>query len=336
MVLALILSVLLFYILLPFLSALFFAAVVALLTHPVHEKITPYVGGRRIAAALISVVVVLLCLVPLAVILIIIGREVMLFGQKVDQTDWNSAPATEQVTAVVQTVFPGAEWSDIRGSFADALRSTTKEIFDRTQAFLSDIISFSVGMAVMALSSYYFLADGPTMLKQAKRLSPLEGEEENRLFAEFARVCRGLVLGTLVCAIAQAILLTCGLWIAGVGQFWFLGGLTFLFAMIPYLGSAGVWLPVTAWLFWQGRYGAAIFIGIYGTAVVSTSDNLIRAHVLHGAARIHPLLALISALGGITLVGLWGVFLGPVVAAIALALLQILHERVESNQAAGD
>ena len=331
-VLAMALGLLLFYIFLPFLSALFFAAVVALLAHPLHEKITPFVGGRRVAAAMVSVLLLLVCLVPLTVILVITGQEAMQFSQAMDESDWRSMQPAERVTTAVKTVFPSAEWSEIRSSFAEALRSTTQEIFKRTQAFLSDILSFTVAMAVMGLSTYYFLADGPEMLKQAKQLSPLEGNEENQLFNQFASVCRGLVLGTLVCAFAQAILLTFGLWLAGVGHFWMLGSLTFLFAMIPYVGSAGVWLPVTGWLLWQGRYGTATFIGIYGAAIVSTSDNLIRAHVLHGAAQIHPLIALISALGGIKLVGLWGIFLGPVVAAISLALLHILHERVESER----
>jgi predicted PurR-regulated permease PerM len=287
-------------------------------------------GGRRRAAAFVAVSVLLMCLIPSAVVLITIGREVMLAGRELSQTDLEDQPAVRRLVALVQTFFPQAEWEDMRASLARALETASQGVFDRTREFLSDVVTFSVGVAVMGLALYYFLAEGPVMLNRLHRLFPLEGQDEHALFDKFGRVCRGLVLGTLACAVAQAVLLAVGLLIAGVKGVWVLAGLTLLFSMIPFIGSAGVWVPVSAWLLWQGRFGAGIFLGIYGAAVVSTADNLIRAHVLHGAARIHPLLALVSALGGLQLVGLWGIFLGPIVAALFYTLVKVLHDRLET------
>jgi len=328
---ALILGLLFVYMILPFLSSLFFAAVLALLAHPFHEKMARLLGGRRRAATLVSVFILLICLLALSLVIVVTGRELMLIGEELTESEIEIPQIGERLTNFVHRFFPGVEWIDLRNSFSQAVQSTTQEVFTRTRQFLSDIFTFAIGLAIMGLSLYYFLSEGPLLQKKLHQLSPLEVSEESILLDQFGRVCRGLVLGTLLCALAQAALLAVGLWIAGVERIWVLTGLTFLFSMIPFLGSAGVWVPVTGWLLWQGHYGSAVFLGIYGAAVVSTSDNLIRAHVLHGSAQIHPLLALISALGGLKLVGLWGIFLGPIVAAMFYALLKILHDRLKSE-----
>jgi predicted PurR-regulated permease PerM len=329
-VLTIALGVLFFRVIQPFFAPLFFAAVIALLAHPLHEWTVDVLGGRRRAAAFVAVSLFLICLIPITLVLITIGREVMLAGQELSQTNLEDQPAVRRLMAFIHRFFPQAEWEGMRGSLARALETTTQAVFNRTREFLSDVVAFGVGVAVMGLALYYFLAEGPLLLKKLHRLFPLDGREEHVLFDKFGGVCRGLVLGTLVCAVAQAALLAVGLLLAGVKGVWVLAGLTLLFSMIPFIGSAGVWLPVAAWLLWQGRIWAGIFLGIYGAAVVSTSDNLIRAHVLHGTARIHPLLALVSALGGLQLVGLWGIFLGPIVAALFYTLVKVLHDRLEA------
>ncbi|MEZ6053602.1 MAG: AI-2E family transporter [Planctomycetaceae bacterium] len=320
-----------FHVLQPFLAPLFLAAVLALLIHPVFEHTERVIGGRHRTAAGLTVFVLLLCLIPLGVALIVIGREIMVVGHQLSQTDIAQHPIVRGVVEFVQGYFPDADWQSLKDSISQGLKSTSRDVFLRTQDFLSDAVAFVVGLAIMGLALYYFLAEGPVMLRKLQRLSPLEDGEEEILFHQFARVCRGVVIGTLLCAVAQATLLGLGLWIAGVDHVWVLTGLTLLFSMIPFLGSASVWGPVTAWLLWQGQIGAALFVGAYGAAVVSTADNLIRAHVLHGAANMHPLLALVSALGGLKLVGLWGVFLGPIVAALFYTLLKVMDDRLESN-----
>ncbi len=324
-------GVLFFQVIQPFLAPLFLASVLALLINPVFEHTVRVIGGRHRTAAALTVLVLLLSLIPLSIALIVIGREVMVVGQELSQAEIAQQPIVREVVGFVQGYFPEADWESMKASVSEGLKATSRDVFVRTRDFLSDVVAFVVGGAIMGLSLYYFLAEGPALLRKVQRLSPLEDGEEAILFDEFARVCRGVVIGTLACAVAQATLLGLGLWVAGVEHVWVLTGMTLLFSMIPFLGAAAIWGPISLWLFWQGRFGAAVFVGAYGAAVVSTADNLIRAHVLHGAANMHPLLALVSALGGLKLVGLWGIFLGPIVAALFYTLLKVMHDRLESN-----
>ena len=204
----------------------------------------------------------------------------------------------------------------------------TKTIYDRTSALASDVISFLISAVVMVLALYYFLADGDSLIAEARRLSPLESEDERTLFEQFEQVCRGVVLGTVVSALIQGILAGIGFAIIGVGRVWLLTVLTMLFSFIPFLGAAAVWICVTIGLMFEQRFGAALFLAAYGTVVVSTSDNFVRAYMIHGRAQMHPLIALVTVLGALQLVGLWGIFVGPISAAFFYALLNIFHQRL--------
>lgn len=325
------LGVLFFQVVQPFLAPLLIAAVLALLAYPFQLWMAEVLGGRRRAAACVAAGIVLIGLALMAVLLLVTGRELVEAGTYLAGVDLEDQPSLQRLNQQLQEWFPGLEWDDLRATFLGALQTGAEAILERTQTYLADLVAFTIGLAVMGLALYYFLAEGSQMLRNLHRLSPLESGDEEALFDKFARVCRGLVLGTLLCAVVQAVLMGLGLWAAGVGRVWALSGLTLLCSMIPIIGSGAVWVPVTLWLLWEGRFGAGIFMGLYGALVVASADNLVRAHVLHGSARMHPLLALVSALGGMEMFGLWGIFLGPIITALFSTLIRVVHERVDAE-----
>ena len=101
----------------------------------------------------------------------------------------------------------------------------------------------------MILSLYYFLADGPAMIRALMRLSPLDDKYEAQLIEQFGNVTRAVVLATFLSALAQGILAGIGFYFAGVGSVFLLTVLAMLFAIIPFIGSAGVWVPVCLWMY---------------------------------------------------------------------------------------
>jgi predicted PurR-regulated permease PerM len=122
-----------------------------------------------------------------------------------------------------------------------------------------------------------------------------------------------------------------GYYFAGVGSVFLLMALTMLLAMVPFLGAASVWISVSLWLlFFEQRITAAIILAIFGASIVSTIDNVIKAWVLHGRSRLHPLLALLSIIGGIKALGLIGVFVGPMAVAFLQVLLEMLNTEVDA------
>src|SRR5690606_23654051 len=127
----------------------------------------------------------------------------------------------------------------------------------------------------------------------------------------------------LLSAFVQAVLAGIGFRVAGVQSVFLLSLLTFLFAIIPFVGSASVWVPVTLWLYFiDQRVWAAVLLFLYGALVVSLADNVVKTVVLHGRAQLHPLLALLSVLGGVQAMGPIGILVGPMIVVYLQALLK--------------
>ena len=197
--------------------------------------------------------------------------------------------------------------------------------------YAGDVLpDFIVGLFVMILALYYFLADGHSMLKTLMRLSPLDDRYEEQLLNEFATVSRAVVVATLLSALVQGLLAGAGYFFAGLGSVALLTMLTMLFALIPFIGATAIWLPCCLWLFLEGRTSAAIALAVYGAVVVSMADNLIKPLVLQGQSNLHPLVALLSVLGGAKAMGPIGIVVGPMIVAFLQALLKMLQLELDA------
>jgi predicted PurR-regulated permease PerM len=192
------------------------------------------------------------------------------------------------------------------------------------------LLQILVGLGIMTISLYYFLADGPAMIAVVMKLSPLEEAYEKELLNEFGKITRAVVSATLLSAVVQGVLAGIGFQLAGIDAVFLLSVLTMFGAMIPFVGAAVVWIPCAAWLFIDGHPYAGIFLILYGALVVSMADNLIKPWILHGQSNLHPLLALLSVLGGVQALGPIGIFVGPMVVVFLQVLLQMLHTEMKA------
>jgi predicted PurR-regulated permease PerM len=125
--------------------------------------------------------------------------------------------------------------------------------------------------------------------------------------------------------VAQGILAGPAYYIAGTGAVFLLMVLTMLAAMIPFVGAAVVWGPVALWLFIAERTGAGVFMVLWGLLVITAADNVIKPWILHGRSKLHPLLALLSIIGGIKAMGPIGIVVGPMAVVFLQTLLNMIN-----------
>jgi len=217
-----------------------------------------------------------------------------------------------------------------RAAFATAQRSA----MSYTGKTFGVVARFLLGMVIMVVSLYFFFADGPAMLETIMRLSPMDDRHERELIDEFVKVSRAVVMATLLAALAQGLLAGIGYFFAGVGSVFLLTLLTATLAMVPFVGATAVWLPVCIWLYlYEERTWAAVGLAAWGGIVVANIDNFIKPWVLHGQSKLHPLLALLSVLGGVQLLGPIGILVGPMVVVFLQTLLNILHHELIEHEA---
>ena len=234
------------------------------------------------------------------------------------------------------------EPAEVAAEFRSRIHATMVDIGDRSLGRAAGttfgiitgaagvIISALVGLMMYVVALYYFLADGTTLLLAAEKLIPVHAKYQRQLLNQFALVVRSVVVATFLAAFAQGVATTLALWFFGFDHLFVLLVLACVSALIPIAGTWLVWVPCAVILIASGHWVQALLLAIYGAAFVGFLDNIVRTYVLNSGTKLHPLLAFISILGGLQVMGLWGVFIGPIVASCLHALVKIFnHELFE-------
>jgi len=328
-----------------FLLPIFLAVLLVIVFGPLHRWIVARCRGHdRVAAALTTAAILLIVLIPLALIVLQAASESYAIYRTIENSI--NADDAEAARGAAEKAEPGAAtpqaWAATElvklgnkmGLQLDPIKVETT-IEQKAGPWLEQfalstpqyVAGTLIGLFVMIISLYYFLVDGPGMVKTIMRLSPLDDKHEEQLINQFADLTRAVVVATLLSAFAQGMLAGLGFWVAGLGNSVFLLTLlTMLFSMVPFVGAGAVWVPVCLWLFFfKSEPTTAIILAIYCASIVSMADNVIKPIVLHGRSNLHPLLALLSVLGGVQALGPIGIFVGPMVVAFLQTLLNMLH-----------
>jgi predicted PurR-regulated permease PerM len=281
-----------------------------------------------VAALLTTLFVLLLVLVPLFLLVARAGGDAVSMlrapnGLKLD-------PAV--LEGLVQNVNDATGLHLTAESVNGEVRRVAEEWFGPIAARAPVVIvKLIIGLMVMTVSLFYFLADGRRMFEAVMRLVPLDNRYQWQLLEEFEEVSRAVVSSTLLAAIVQAVLAGFGFYVAGLQGVFLLTLLTFFGALVPFVGAAAVWGAASLYLlFFVKSTWAAAGLALWGLCVVSTVDNIIKPIVLHGQSKLHPLLALLSVLGGVGALGPIGIFVGPIAVAFLQAALTMLQAELDS------
>ena len=343
-----------------FIIPLFLSAVLVVIFKPMHLWILDKVGRhRRIAAALTTLIIVLIVLLPtLTLALRAVSEGMELYSPyaatAVEEKVAIEADANEQIAVGVDEQREAKK--NALDSFIAQIVGEINKLFDRfnlpelkvdqVTAMVNEnlvstvtplavgglqiLTSMLVGLAIMVISTYYFFADGPSMLIALMRMSPLDDAYERELLEKFSDISRSVVVATLLSAIVQGLLAGIGFFFVGLDKLFFLTAITIFLAMIPFVGAAAVWIPVCLLLYFhEGRTTAALVLAAYCGGVVSMVDNIIKPFILHGQANLHPLLALLSVIGGVQVLGPIGILVGPMLVAFLQALINMLNKEIE-------
>jgi predicted PurR-regulated permease PerM len=357
----LLVGIVFFRVMAQFIVPLFLACVLLVVFQPLHRW---YLGKTpkwpRTAALLTTITILLTVLVPT----IWLGWNAydecakrILDVQQKSESKSKAAPVVpagngSENTLYAQLIAKTNEWAAVLEEKTGVVihpKERLDEILEWIESLLPVIagaaIRIVVGLLIMIISLYYFFADGPAMINGLMGLSPMDKRHELELLARFAEISRSVVVATMLSAIVQGILAGVGFYFAlpSGAPIFLLMALTMVFAIVPFVGAAGVWIPTCAIIFLfgenvfvvggeamdGGNWPVALALAIYCAIVVSGIDNVIKPLVLHGQANLHPLLALLSILGGIQVLGPVGILVGPMLVSFLQALLAMFRRELE-------
>jgi predicted PurR-regulated permease PerM len=336
LVAALILGIVLltFSVLQPFVVPLIWGAILAYVSWPLQQRLERLLRNRvGLAAMLTTLIVTLAIVVPLVWLILMVRVEAVEAYAKV-QTFLASKPSLPPSLRELPWIGAWAE-DMLRQLSADpeAINQQFVMTFEQSSVEVSKLIG-GVGrnaakLFFAVLSMYFLLRDGPRLVREARAilegiLGPRVHDYLDAIGATTQAVVYALVLG----AIAQGTVAGIGYFFAGVEAPVLMGALTVLVALIPF-GAPFVWGSLALWMLVNGRVGHGIFLLVWGLLVVSWVDNLVRPMVISNATRMPFLLVVFGVLGGVLAFGLVGLFIGPVLLAVSLA---IWREWLEEHQ----
>lgn len=311
----------------PFLSAVLWAVILCCTTWPVFARLQRLTRGRvTVAALVVTLVIALVVLAPFLIVGVSLAEnanELLAQSKRLIDAGPPDPPAwVGRIPLVGERA--QAYWSGIAHD-SEGLITDLKQYIEPLQGFaIASGAAVARGVLELALSifiAFFLYRDGEAISERlTASVSHIAGERGRHLMDIAVATMRGVVYGILGTAIAQGVLVAVGLSLAGVPAAPLLGLATFFLSPLP-IGPPLVWAPAAFWLFNQGHPAWAIFMLVWGVAVVSSVDNVIKPLIISRGSNLPFILVLLGVLGGVIAFGFIGVFLGPTLLAIGFALI---------------
>jgi predicted PurR-regulated permease PerM len=317
-----------FWVLTPFFGAIFWGTVLAIMFSPFHRWVQRKMKKRPILAALTTLAICLvLVILPMILIAINLASEGTVLYEKLSTGEID-------IRASLQNVFNALPaWmheflgrfgldsiSTLQARLSDAAVQGSKLIATNVLNFSLNAFDFIVSFFVMLYLLFFLLMDGPALAARIQRAIPLSTEHKKHLFEKFTTVIRATVKGNFLVAAAQGGLGGLAFWGLGVqGPMLWAVVMAFL-SLLPAVGAALIWAPVALYFLITGAIWKAVILTAFGVLVIGMVDNVLRPILVGKDIKMPDYLVLISTIGGMAIFGLNGFVIGPVIAALFIAL----------------
>ena len=317
-------------------GVLAWACVLVIVFHPVHKELARRTRRRSLSALISCVLVVLVVVLPLTLLAIAVGQEL---GKVVPNLPSNLSQVFSQQPAILarfsawmQNRF-GIDMLSLQDFFIQQFRNLSERLLGASFSLMGNIVSSIVKAFFVVFTMYYLFRDGDKIVDRLPDALPLSRAQSEPIIVRTQQVVSASVYGVVTIAALQGLLGGLAFWILGIPSPVLWAVLMAFLCMIPIAGSFLVWLPLSIYLMVNGHWTKAILLIVWGALVVSTVDNFLRPKLVGNQTKLHELFIFFSVLGGISVFGLLGIVLGPVVLAITLGLLQTFRTTHELRRA---
>lgn len=308
-----ILGLLSFWIIMPYLSYIFFAAIIVFISFPLYKKLRSKLKNKALTASIIIACIFILFIIPIFF---------MIFEMFVQVKDIFTNLQVVHLENIAEKIssFVGFNVSDSLTNFSSNIISyVVSNIFKLTRA----VANLFIGLFIMVFTMFYLYVDGEIITSKIKKMIPAGKKYQDYIINHAYQVMQALLLGIFATAFIQGIFGGIGFVIFGMPNAIFWGFVLAFASLIPFLGAHIVYIPASIYLMYKGNVLAGTGLLIYSIIVVSNLDNFIRPKIVRTRIKIHPLVVILGIIGGIAVFGVVGMILGPLVLSLFLEMLNI-------------
>jgi predicted PurR-regulated permease PerM len=320
----------------PLWQPLAWALLLGSLLAPLNLRLTNRLGGRaRLASSVTLLLTVLLFILPVAAVAGAVAAQ----AAQLLRTLEGQVPDVRQGFTLEVPHLPwlerGLGWLEantsisllqMQGWLVEGSKRLLESLVSSGGSFVLGALGTGASFLLMLFVLFFVLRDGPALALKVVALLPIEDRRRTRLWQHLTDVTRAVFLGIGLTALVQGALVGVGFWIAGLPSPLVFGVVAALVSLIPMVGAALVWAPAALFLAARGEYGYAIFLAAWGAIVVGMVDNFLRPMLISGRAEVPTLAVFLGVMGGLAAFGFIGLFVGPIVLGMLVALFRYESE----------
>jgi predicted PurR-regulated permease PerM len=320
----------------PFLIPILWAAIIARLAFPLNVRLTRLLRGRRpVSAGLLTLLILIIAVIPLVYLTFVLVQETAVAYATF--SEWVRAGGVSHTTQylsrlpiiggkiqefVGRTVVGGG----LEGSLLEGGKTVSVFLLSHAADMAKNAFDFVLAFLVMIFTLFFFFKDGERLYRGLYGLVPLAETHKEKFFSRLDLTMAAVVQGTILTAITQGILAGSAYWFLGVPFPMVLAALSALLALLPFGGTALIWVPVAVYLFWAGAVWKGVAMVVWGATVVGLADNFLKPLFIGRGAHLPTLFLFFSILGGLAAYGFVGMLLGPILLAIVMTAIEIYQE----------
>jgi predicted PurR-regulated permease PerM len=315
-----------------FMQPIFWAALMALVFHSGYKFFLRVFNNRARLASLVTLVVIVLgVVIPVALLGLSVMHESMSLYERIEGGDVKlskgiaylerSLPALTESLAKL-----GVDWARIKEGLSQGAVEASRFVATNLVSIGQNAVRFGVMLGITLYLLYFFLKDGEWLVRGVMRTIPLSPERQQSLVARFTQVSKATIKGTFVVAVVQGGLGGLLFWILGIQAATLWGVVMAVLSLIPMLGSALVWGPAAIVLISLGHVFKGLVLIVLGSTLIGLADNVLRPILVGRETRLPDYVVLVTTLGGLSMFGVSGFVIGPVLAALFLTVWEMFGE----------
>lgn len=335
-----ILSIAMLYLFRPFFYPIFWAAVIAIMFYPLYKWLNKHIKAPSVNATLMIPIVLAVLFIPLFLLSLLVINESVKLVTSISESGvlTSHADVSNSVTAFVEKTALAPYMERISERLPEYISTASQylgsAVVSAVGAVTQNSLRFFMMFFIMLYTLFYFFRDGDKLLKRLMHISPLGDKYEAMLFEKFTSTTRATLKGTFIVGGIQGLLGGILFWVTGIQGVLVWGVLMTALSIIPAVGSFIIWAPAGIFLLLSGAVWQGLTILIFGVVVIGNIDNFLRPALVGKDIEMHPLVVLFSTLGGIFIFGISGFIIGPIIAALYMAMVSIYghyYQRELSN-----
>jgi predicted PurR-regulated permease PerM len=313
----------------PFVSVLLWAIVLVILFFPVFLSISRKTKRPSLSALITILLIIATVIIPFAAVSIAVANQLTHMVGNLQQSVQQSLADPVKGAKIQKLIDAAKQYIDVE-SLKDYVGKISQSVLKGTINVVGGVIGAVVKVFFIIFTMFYLFRDGERIAERLPDQFPLRREKAIHVLNHTKDIISASVYGVLVIALVQGVLGGLMFWILGIPSALVWGVLMTLLSTIPMAGAFVVWVPAATILVLTGHWIQALILTIWGALVIGSIDNFLRPKLVGQKAKMHELVIFFSVLGGLSVFGVIGILLGPVIVAVTIALLEVLSEKADS------